>query len=99
MVFKGWALGEAVSLLTQAACPALRQQLVQPVNAHFDELSAGAARLDFYSRLATTIACNISTISNNGYRIVREPSAESLITVRILPLKNCCDPEGSYCYY
>ena len=38
-------------------------------------------------------------VVNNGYRIVREPAAESMSTAPILPVENCCDPEGSYCYY
>ena len=45
MIFKGWAPGEAVSLLTQAACPALRQWLVRPGNLLVGEMSSGAAKL------------------------------------------------------
>ena len=65
MVFKGWAPGEVVGSLTQAACPALRQRLVQPGNMLVGGLSSGAVKQAFYSPLATTIACNISTIRDN----------------------------------
>ena len=65
MVFKGWAPGEVVSSLTQAACPALRQRRVQPGNMLVGGLSSGAVKQAFYSPLATTIACNISTIRDN----------------------------------
>jgi hypothetical protein len=65
MVFKGWAPGEAVGLRSQAACPALRQLLVQPGNMLVAELSSGAVKQAFYSPLATTIACNISTTRDN----------------------------------
>ena len=65
MVFKGWAPGEAVGSLIQVACPALRQRLVQPGNMLVGGLSSGAVKQAFYSPLATTIACNISTIRDN----------------------------------
>ena len=56
IVFKDWAPGEAVGLLSQAACPALRQRRVQPGNILAGGLSSGAVKQAFYSPLATTLA-------------------------------------------
>ena len=75
MVFKGWAPGEAVGSLTQAACPALRQLLVQPGNMLVAELSSGEVKQAFYSPLATTIACNISTIRDNRREVAFRDTA------------------------
>ena len=65
MVFKSWAPGEVVGSPIKAACPALRQRRVQPGNMLVGGLSSGAVKQAFYSLLATTIACNISTIRDN----------------------------------
>jgi hypothetical protein len=75
MVFKGRAPGEAVGSLTQAACPALRQLLVQPGNMLVGRLSSGEVKQAFYSPLATTIACNISTIRDNRREVAFRDTA------------------------